>query len=579
MSDNIDGSTLNQIIIENGNAPTTLTDIKKLGWDEFKYELELNQESKYKEQIDEIDYSPNHEFFVTHCRKGRIIILWKVEGKHLSCSKIYKYSKEFVKSKLCINEIPDKDKSYNPKDKPKVYINEISNNQCVVIQSEYCLLFNLEKGKIIEYPEKIGNKIKKDNEGKETPKLMMLRRSNKDKKKYKIYSMEYNSNADNHYLELLDTHNIYSDETPKIYYDDNHFLAAASHSLISEWNYCYKSYHYEKNFYLKYNDYIVLNKRNKAEEALMVADYRRNSKLVVYSLERNITVSSFEFKEEVHIKKVDFVYVDNGTFGLSEEIKKFKLKNYKIYYMSQQLYKMYNKILANIEGLKPPVDYDKNKKYQTISKLIKKKIKDLIANNEYKGLYANPIIEDGKDYKWTITHNKEFQRINIRVLNKDKKNSNSGSEYDSEYDLSHDETFIKCKLFHDGLILITTNYIQIFAVDDEKKLIYVRYIKSHNLSIESLKKNIKSIEKDYEVIDKIEKVEENINHRFGLLNNVANQDQVKEKIEEIEKNMNKLLNGGVRIRIKSKRNLNKSKKNVNSNFKELLDEFKKIKIE
>nr|CAG8500585.1 9639_t:CDS:2 [Entrophospora candida] len=384
MSDNIDGSTLNQIIIENGNAPTTLTDIKELGWDD----------------------------------------------------------KEFVKSKLCINEISDKDKSYNPKDKPKVYINEISNNQCVVIQSEYCLLFNLEKGKIIEYPEKIGNKIKKDNEGKETPKLMMLRRSNKDKKKYKIYSMEYNSNADNHYLELLDTHNIYSDETPKIYYDDNHFLAAASHSLISEWNYCYKSYHYEKNFYLKYNDYIVLNKRNKAEEALMVADYRRNSKLVVYSLERNITVSSFEFKEEVHIKKVDFVYVDNGTFGCQ--------------------------------------------------------IKDLIANNEYKGLYANPIIEDGKDYKWTITHNKEFQRINIRVLNKDKKNSNSSSEYDSEYDLSHDETFIKCKLFHDGLILITTNYIQIFAVDDEKKLIYVRYIKSHNLSIESLKKNIKSIEKDYE---------------------------------------------------------------------------------
>ncbi|CAJ0825058.1 12553_t:CDS:2 [Entrophospora sp. SA101] len=199
---------------------------------------------------------------------------------------------------------------------------------------------------------------------------------------------------------------------------------------------------------------------------------------------------------------------------------------------------MYNKILASIEGLKPPVDYDENKKYQTISKLIKKKIKDLIANNEYKGLYANPIIEDGKDYKWTITHNKEFQRINIRVLNKDKKNSNSGSEYDSEYDLSHDETFIKCKLFHDGLILITTNYIQIFAVDDEKKLIYVRYIKSHNLSIESLKKNIKSIEKDYEgyifddqVIDKIEKVEENINNRFELLN----QDQVKEKIEEIEK--------------------------------------------
>ncbi|CAJ0924412.1 12143_t:CDS:1, partial [Entrophospora sp. SA101] len=57
-----------------------------------------------------------------------------------------------------------------------------------------------------------------------------------------------------------------------------------------------------------------------------------------------------------------------------------------------------------------------------------------------------------------------------------------------------------------------------------------------------------------QVIDKIEKVEENINNRFELLN----QDQVKEKIEEIEKSMKKLLNGGVRI--KSKRNLNKSKK-------------------
>ncbi|CAJ0892148.1 2796_t:CDS:2, partial [Entrophospora sp. SA101] len=233
--------------------------------------------------------------------------------------------KEFVKSKLSINEISDKDKSDNPKDKPKVYINEISNNQCVVIQ----ILFNLEKGKIIEYPKKIGNKIKKDNEGKgsQTPKLMMLRRSNKDEKKYKIYSMEYNSNADDH-LELLDTHNIYSDETPKIYYDDNHFLAAASHSLISEWNYCYKGYNYKQNYYLKYNDYIVLNKQNKAEEALMVADYRRNSKLVVYSLERNITVSSFEFKEEVHIKKVDFVYVDNGTFGYKSDILKDKPKVY-----------------------------------------------------------------------------------------------------------------------------------------------------------------------------------------------------------------------------------------------------------
>ncbi|CAJ0752651.1 6713_t:CDS:2, partial [Entrophospora sp. SA101] len=42
-----------------------------------------------------------------------------------------------------------------------------------------------------------------------------------------------------------------------------------------------------------------------------------------------------------------------------------------------------------------------------------------------------------------------------------------------------------------------------------------------------------------QVIDKIEKVEENINNRFELLN----QDQVKEKIEEIEKSMKKLLNG------------------------------------
>ncbi|CAJ0924346.1 22584_t:CDS:2 [Entrophospora sp. SA101] len=433
MSDNIEGSTLNQITIENGDSPT-LTDIKRLGWDD----------------------------------------------------------KEFVKSKLSINEISDKDKSDNPKDKPK-----------------YCSIWKKEKSSSIlrrlETKSKKITKEKKNSESKETPKLMMLRRSNKDEKKYKIYSMEYNSNADDH-LELLDTHNIYSDETPKIYYDDNHFLAAASHSLISEWNYCYKGYNYKQNYYLKYNDYIVLNKQNKAEEALMVADYRRNSKLVVYSLERNITVSS-----------LDFVYVDNGTFGCQvteKDLSDLENDEHKINNISEKYWK--SEYLAKLKDKKDKIKKkinnlnQKEKDYLTkLENEIKRindilnpptteTIKDLIANNEYKGLYANPIIEDGKDYKWTITHNKEFQRINIRVLNKDKKNSNSGSEYDSEYDLSHDETFIKCKLFHDGLILITTNYIQIFAVDDEKKLIYVRYIKSHNLSIESLKKNIKSIEKDYE---------------------------------------------------------------------------------
>ncbi|CAJ0757016.1 5563_t:CDS:2, partial [Entrophospora sp. SA101] len=368
MSDNIEGSTLNQITIENGDSPT-LTDIKRLGWDEgkhlscskiYKYSKEFVKSKLSINEISDKDKSDNpkdkpkvyiNEISNNQCvviqilfnlekgkiieypkkignkikkdneGKGRIIILWKVRGKHLSCSKIYKYSKEFVKSKLSINEISDKDKSDNPKDKPKVYINEISNNQCVVIQ----ILFNLEKGKIIEYPKKIGNKIKKDNEGKETPKLMMLRRSNKDEKKYKIYSMEYNSNADDH-LELLDTHNIYSDETPKIYYDDNHFLAAASHSLISEWDrmsqnrfYGNYNYYYKQNYYLKSNDYMVLNKKSNAEEALMVADYRQDSKLVVYSLERNITVSSFEFKEKVHIKKVDFIYVKSDTLVFEEE--------------------------------------------------------------------------------------------------------------------------------------------------------------------------------------------------------------------------------------------------------------------
>ncbi|CAJ0756328.1 6799_t:CDS:2 [Entrophospora sp. SA101] len=209
--------------------------------------------------------------------------------------------------------------------------------------------------------------------------------------------------------------------------------------------------------------------------------------------------------------------------------------------MGQQLHKIYKNILDELES--------------SDDKTIDKPIKELLINNEKnKGLYENPIIKIGKDYKWTITHNKEHQHINIRALNK---NSNSSSDYE----LSYEEEFIQCKLFDDRLTLITTNYIQIFAVDEKKNLIYVRYIRSHKLSIEGLKKSIKSIEKDYEgyifddqVIDKIEKVEENINNRFELLN----QDQVKEKIEEIEKSMKKLLNGGVRI--KSKRNLNKSKK-------------------
>ncbi|CAJ0924355.1 22587_t:CDS:2, partial [Entrophospora sp. SA101] len=346
MSDNIEGSTLNQITIENGDSPT-LTDIKRLGWDDkefVKSKLSINEISdkdksdnpkdKPKVYINEIS---NNQCVVIQILfnlekgkiieypkkignkikkdnegKGRIIILWKVRGKHLSCSKIYKYSKEFVKSKLSINEISDKDKSDNPKDKPK-----------------YCSIWKKEKSSSIlrrlETKSKKITKEKKNSESKETPKLMMLRRSNKDEKKYKIYSMEYNSNADDH-LELLDTHNIYSDETPKIYYDDNHFLAAASHSLISEWDrmsqnrfYGNYNYYYKQNYYLKSNDYMVLNKKSNAEEALMVADYRQDSKLVVYSLERNITVSSFEFKEKVHIKKVDFIYVKSDTLVFEEE--------------------------------------------------------------------------------------------------------------------------------------------------------------------------------------------------------------------------------------------------------------------
>ncbi|CAJ0907888.1 10040_t:CDS:10 [Entrophospora sp. SA101] len=618
---------------DNGDAPT-LTDIKKLGWDD----------------------------------------------------------KDFVKSKLCNNEISDKDKSDILKDKPKVYIDEISNNQCVVIQSEHCIIFQ-----------------NNDKSNSKLVKLMMLRRSHKDEKKYKIYSMEYNSNSGD--LKLLHTHNIYSDETPRIYYDVNHFLVASSHSLISEWSHNHrfyeKSYNYEKNYYLKSNDYIVLNKKNKAEEALMVADYRRNSKLVVYSLERNIAVSSYEFKKKVYIKKVDFIYVKNddifsfandeneihkeednsekqSTKGLfndiltrywkltkekvedlssledkvdkislkywestikkerKEDLEKFKhnidkvnevslkeywakqkkkkeylaklkeneyltkleneinetnglnqywtsttekvkdlattledivnkingvtsnqstekedeisridddisnqstkkkekeglpksedeidilekywtseksekkeyltklenkikrisdilnqstrgkkhrLKNYEIYYMGQQLHKIYKNILVDIKVLNPGV-CDSSKNCQTIGKLIKKRAEDLIANK----LYENPIIKNGKNYKWIITHNKECQHINIRALNK---NSNSGSEYD----LSYDEKFIKCKSFDDRLILITKNYMQLFAVHEKNKSIYVRYIKSHNLSIESLEENIKSIEEDYD---------------------------------------------------------------------------------
>ncbi|CAJ0843932.1 1628_t:CDS:2, partial [Entrophospora sp. SA101] len=717
---------------DNGDAPT-LTDIKKLGWDDkdfVKSKLCNNEISdkdksdilkdKPKVYIDEISNNQCVVIQSEHCsnivqsrkrRKDRIIILWTVVGKHLSCSKIYKYSKDFVKSKLCNNEISDKDKSDILKDKPKVYIDEISNNQCVVIQSEHCILFNLEKGKIIEYPKKIRNKIKHDkrekdkekddendneNEGKGPPfekekgnkkdnnkdkgkiekytkvifqnndksnsklvKLMMLRRSHKDEKKYKIYSMEYNSNSGD--LKLLHTHNIYSDETPRIYYDVNHFLVASSHSLISEWSHNHrfyeKSYNYEKNYYLKSNDYIVLNKKNKAEEALMVADYRRNSKLVVYSLERNIAVSSYEFKKKVYIKKVDFIYVKNddifsfandeneihkeednsekqSTKGLfndiltrywkltkekvedlssledkvdkislkywestikkerKEDLEKFKhnidkvnevsLKEYwakqkkkkeylaklkeneyltkleneinetnglnqywtstteKVKDLATTLEDIVNKIngvtsnqstekedeISRIdddisnqstkkkekEGLpKSEDEIDILEKYWTSEKSEKKeyltklenKIKrisdilnqstrgkraeDLIANK----LYENPIIKNGKNYKWIITHNKECQHINIRALNK---NSNSGSEYD----LSYDEKFIKCKSFDDRLILITKNYMQLFAVHEKNKSIYVRYIKSHNLSIESLEENIKSIEEDYD---------------------------------------------------------------------------------
>ncbi|CAJ0759591.1 18799_t:CDS:2, partial [Entrophospora sp. SA101] len=162
------------------------------------------------------------------------------------------------------------------------------------------------------------------NSKSESVELIMLRRSDRDEKKYKVYSMKYNKGDAR--AELLDTHNIYSDDTPRIYFDDKYFLVAANHSLISEWDrmsqnrfYGNYNYYYKQNYYLKSNDYMVLNKKSNAEEALMVADYRQDSKLVVYSLERNITVSSFEFKEKVHIKKVDFIYVKSDTLVFEEE--------------------------------------------------------------------------------------------------------------------------------------------------------------------------------------------------------------------------------------------------------------------
>nr|CAG8570502.1 5429_t:CDS:2 [Entrophospora candida] len=177
------------------------------------------------------------------------------------------------------NIVNDEDKT-----KTKIYIDEVSDNQCAVIKidgSEYCIIFQ--------------NNSKSNSESVE---LIMLRRSDRDEKKYKEYSMEYDSKASDDHLELLDTHNIYSDDTPRIYYDDKYFLVTANHSLISEWirmrQYYYGNYNYnyKQNYYLKSNDYMVLNKKSNAEEALMVANYRQDSRLVVYSLERNITVSS-----------------------------------------------------------------------------------------------------------------------------------------------------------------------------------------------------------------------------------------------------------------------------------------------
>ncbi|CAJ0907892.1 10041_t:CDS:2 [Entrophospora sp. SA101] len=214
----------------------------------------------------------------------------------LSCSKTYEYNKSFDKNFKNLDN-NKKTNIVDDEDKFKIYIDEVSDNQCAVIKidsSEYCM------------------------------ELIMLRRSDRDEKKYKVYSMKYNKGDAR--AELLDTHNIYSDDTPRIYFDDKYFLVAANHSLISEWDrmsqnrfYGNYNYYYKQNYYLKSNDYMVLNKKSNAEEALMVADYRQDSKLVVYSLERNITVSSFEFKEKVHIKKVDFIYVKSDTLVFEEE--------------------------------------------------------------------------------------------------------------------------------------------------------------------------------------------------------------------------------------------------------------------
>ncbi|CAJ0758607.1 6704_t:CDS:2, partial [Entrophospora sp. SA101] len=61
------------------------------------------------------------------------------------------------------------------------------------------------------------------------------------------------------------------------------------------------------------SDYVVFNKEDHAKEALIAADHHQNSKLVVYSLECIITVSSY--------------LIADGDENEGETLEKFKSAN------------------------------------------------------------------------------------------------------------------------------------------------------------------------------------------------------------------------------------------------------------
>jgi hypothetical protein len=105
--------------------------------------------------------------------------------------------------------------------------------------------------------------------------------------KLRLYKFQYNSTKSKLNYKATFSINVNYNK-PCILTSFGKFLTAHNNTLISQWN--TTTFSHEKSYYLVYQSHenIIFNK----DKTIMALYYVTSSKLVIYSLERNIIISS-----------------------------------------------------------------------------------------------------------------------------------------------------------------------------------------------------------------------------------------------------------------------------------------------